>query len=350
MQVAGHAAADRNLLFGIVALQMEFISREALVVAMNAWVLDKSKPLGEILVEQKALTAPRHELLESLVEEHLRQHGNDPQLSLAALASPKAVKDQLTLVSDRDVRASIAIVPAEQHEGEGKALLHSREPMSRLMAATRFKILRPWREGGLGKVSIARDEELQREVALKEIKSEHAVNQASQDRFVQEAEITGSLEHPGIVPVYGLGKNDDGRPYYAMRFIRGDSLDEAIRRFHQPSNGDTDKERQKSIATEKNNPAITVAFTENGPKDFDFSVSDNEQRTGNDNRQKAKSSLSERTVEFRELLNRFITVCNAVAYAHSRGILHRSFTASARRFIACSQANHLSQIEMFKHF
>jgi hypothetical protein len=47
-----HSNADRNLLFGILALQMDFISRDALVAAMNAWVLEKSKPLGEFLREQ----------------------------------------------------------------------------------------------------------------------------------------------------------------------------------------------------------------------------------------------------------------------------------------------------------
>jgi serine/threonine protein kinase len=46
--------------------------------------------------------------------------------------------------------------------------------------------------------------------------------------------VTGRLEHPGLVPVYGLGLYDDGRPYYAMRFIRGDSLEQAIERFHSP--------------------------------------------------------------------------------------------------------------------
>ena len=50
-------------------------------------------------------------------------------------------------------------------------------------------------------------------------------------RFLREAEITGRLEHPGIVPVYGLGAYADGRPFYAMRFIRGDSLKEAIGAF-----------------------------------------------------------------------------------------------------------------------
>ena len=50
-------------------------------------------------------------------------------------------------------------------------------------------------------------------------------------RFLLEAEITGGLEHPGIVPVYGLGQYDDGRPYYAMRFIHGDSLRTPSRRL-----------------------------------------------------------------------------------------------------------------------
>ena len=54
-----HPAADRNLLFGIVALQLDFISRDQLITAMNAWVLDKHKPLGQVLVEQQALPAER---------------------------------------------------------------------------------------------------------------------------------------------------------------------------------------------------------------------------------------------------------------------------------------------------
>ena len=58
--------------------------------------------------------------------------------------------------------------------------------------------------------------------------TDHADDPDSRSRFLLEAEITGGLEHPGIVPVYGLGHHADGRPYYAMRFIRGDSLKEAI--------------------------------------------------------------------------------------------------------------------------
>ena len=72
-------------------------------------------------------------------------------------------------------------------------------------------------------------------MALKEIQAHYADDPDSRARFLLEAEITGGLEHPGIVPVYGLGTYADGRPYYAMRFIKGDSLKEAIARFHGPS-------------------------------------------------------------------------------------------------------------------
>src|SRR5207253_3279539 len=128
-------------------------------------------------------------------------------------------------------------------------------------------------EGGLGKVSVARDEELHREVALKEIKDHHADNPDSRARFLLEAEVTGGLEHPGIVPVYGLGTYADGRPFYAMRFIKGDSLQEAVRTFH---------------ASER-----------------------------------AGQGPGQRALELRQLLGRFVDVCDALAYAHSRGVLHR---------------------------
>ncbi len=78
-------------------------------------------------------------------------------------------------------------------------------------AGTRFLILRPYAKGGLGEVFIARDTELNRDVALKEIQDQFADDSRYRARFEFEAEITGGLEHPGIVPVYGLGAHC-GRP------------------------------------------------------------------------------------------------------------------------------------------
>src|SRR4029079_4475858 len=111
----------------------------------------------------------------------------------------------------------------------------------------RFRIVRPHARGGLGEVFVALDEELHREVALKEIQERAADNQDSRARFMLEAEITGGLEHPGIVPVYGLGQYADGRTFYAMLFIRGDSLKEAVDRFYR----DGDKAQEQAIAFRK---------------------------------------------------------------------------------------------------
>ncbi len=222
------AAADRNLLFGILALQMDFIRRDALIAAMNAWVLDKAKPLGQILQDQGVLPADTRAVLEALVAKHLEWHGGDADKSLAAVAAPSGVQQELRRIADRDLDASLAQLPATPSVVHD--LLSTTAPVA--TDGARFQILRPHASGGLGEVFVARDSELNREVALKEIQARHADHPESRARFVREAEITGGLEHPGIVPVYALGQYADGRPYYAMRFIRGDSLKQAIERYH----------------------------------------------------------------------------------------------------------------------
>ncbi len=142
----------------------------------------------------------------------------------------------------------------------------------------RFRVLRPHARGGLGAVFVALDTELHREVALKQILDQLADDSTSRARFLLEAEVTGGLEHPGIVPVYGLGTYGDGRPYYAMRFIRGDSLKEAINQFHADA--------------------------------------------------ALKKEPGRRSLELRKLLRGYTDVCNAIEYAHSRGVLHRDIKPS----------------------
>jgi WD40 repeat protein/tRNA A-37 threonylcarbamoyl transferase component Bud32 len=270
-------ATDRNLLFGILALQMDFIGRDDLIAAMNAWVLDKDKSLGQVLTGQGAIRPADHALLEALVQRHLALHQEDPQRSLAALGSVETVRQHLEQVADADVQASLAQATVSQVEVDSNATTRYAPPGG-LPAHARFQVLRPYARGGLGEVFVALDQELHREVALKEIQEKHADNPESRARFLLEAEITGGLEHPGIVPVYGLGKYADGRPFYAMRLIRGHSLKEAIERFHQAD----------------------------GPA----------------------REPGERSLALRALLRRFIDACNAMAYAHSRGVLHRDLKPS----------------------
>jgi serine/threonine-protein kinase len=269
--------ADRNLLFGILALQMDFIDRDALVGAMNAWVLAKNKPLGQILLEQGKLSPEHLQLLDAMVTAHVRAHGNDPHKSLAVLSSVSPVRKDLQALADPDVQASVARAGSATVDADATGAYVLRTAAG-VAAVERYRILRPHARGGLGEIFVAEDQELHREVALKEIQADQARDAVSKARFVLEAEITGGLEHPGIVPVYGLGQYADGRPFYAMRFIKGDNLKEAIKRFHQ-----------KPVSEGRESPVPP----------------------------------SERNLEFRQLLRRFIDVCNAIAYAHSRGVLHR---------------------------
>src|SRR5579884_852862 len=94
-----------------------------------------------------------------------------------------------------------------------------------------YRDLRLHARGGLGMVFEAHDAALGRRVALKFIRPEYADLADSQRRFLAEAEVTGRLEHPGIVPVYALGRDATGRPCYAMRFVQGVSLEQAVQTF-----------------------------------------------------------------------------------------------------------------------
>ncbi|WP_435010851.1 WD40 repeat domain-containing serine/threonine protein kinase [Tundrisphaera lichenicola] len=276
------AQADRNLLFGILALQMNFIGLDQLVAGIEEWVRDKSRSIDQILVDRGSLDPRCRELLVPMVAAHVEQHEGDPARSLAALSTLGSVVPPLTQLGDPDIQASLVRMTSGKPGDDPNATripsagpIEGAGPVPFFDPTTspglRYRILRPHARGGIGVVSVAHDRELNREVALKEIQERHADEPNSRARFLMEAEVTGGLEHPGIVPVYGLGHHPDGRPYYAMRFIRGDSLKEAIERFHRGE----------------------------------------------------WAGSATRTLEIRKLLRRFLDVCDAITYAHSRGILHR---------------------------
>jgi hypothetical protein len=134
-------------------------------------------------------------------------------------------------VAGFEIRATLDPVPdaavTTRHDAESTLAYSQGSPA----AGSRFAILRPHARGGLGQISVALDGELHRELALKELRPERADDPNSRTRFVLEGEITGRLEHTGVVPLYGLGRDAQGRPFYATRFVKGQSLKEAIDRF-----------------------------------------------------------------------------------------------------------------------
>jgi serine/threonine protein kinase/tetratricopeptide (TPR) repeat protein len=273
-------AADRHLLFGLLALQNGLIDQGQLVAAFQAWTRDKSKSLADHLEARGDLTAAKRALLDALADVHLEAHDGDVEKSLAAVPANRSTRASLVDLGEPEIEATLARV-ARSKNGHATEADDDNDPDSTaglsLGAATsdgqRFRLLRPHARGGLGEIFVALDAELHREVALKQILEKHADDPVSRQRFVAEAEITGALEHPGVVPVYGLGTYGGGRPYYAMRLIKGESLKEAIEHFHRG-------------ATPQHDPG-------------------------------------RRSLELQKLLRRFLDVCNAVDYAHSRGVIHR---------------------------
>jgi serine/threonine-protein kinase len=266
------ADADRHLLFGLLALQNGLIQQAQLVAAFQAWTGDKSRPLSDHIVALGHLSPAQRSVIEALANLHIDAHGGAVEQSLAALPAGKSTRASLARIGDPQIDETLADLGLACTEQDP-----DRTATYSVGAATsdgqRFRVLRPHARGGIGAVFVALDCELHREVALKQILQQHADEPASRQRFLMEAEITGGLEHPGIVPVYGLGTYADGRPYYAMRLIRGESLKEAIERFR-----------------------ADIAL---------------------------KRALGRGSLELRKLLRRFLDVCNAVEYAHSRRVVHR---------------------------
>ncbi len=153
------------------------------------------------------------------------------------------------------------------------------EPPARpqiVRATAVYQTRHPHDRGGLGVIFLAEQTELDRPVALKRIRPDR-LHEAARRRFLREAAITARLQHPGIVPIYGLGEDDDG-PFYTMPFIRGRTLQQVIEAFH----GD-------------------------------------ESLRGDPGRWRLGLS---------GLLQPFLMVCNTVAYAHDQGIVHRDLKPS----------------------
>ncbi|TNE50876.1 MAG: protein kinase [Deltaproteobacteria bacterium] len=132
--------------------------------------------------------------------------------------------------------------------------------------------------GGMGEVRRVRDIALNRVVAVKIIRDDMREHPAALVRFVEEAQITAQLKHPGIVPVHELGHLPDDRIYFTMKEVKGQTFSKVIHRVHQAS-------RKAEVWAESDGWTL------------------------------------------RRLVETFLKVCEAIAYAHSRNVLHRDIKA-----------------------
>jgi tetratricopeptide (TPR) repeat protein/tRNA A-37 threonylcarbamoyl transferase component Bud32 len=170
---------------------------------------------------------------------------------------------------DRPAAKPPAQKPAEEADGDCKGVATVlTPPFQPQIRSNRYVIRKYHAHGGIGEIWLAEDAEIGRQVALKRLRKRR---EDQQDRFLVEAQITGQLEHPGIVPVHDLGVDEGGRAFYVMSFIHGQTLKAAIEEHHA-----------------------------GGP-----------------------ASAEQGAVQFSRLLEVFVKVCQAVAYAHHRGVVHR---------------------------
>jgi len=262
---------DRNLLFAVIALQDDLIDQTQFADVCAGWAVRLERSLPDLLIERGWITAQDRTEIERKLERKLKKHRGDVRATLGAVAEIEA-RDALQAIKNPRVLQSLGgLAPARGH-----VLVETLVPRGAQRESLRYTLTRLHAEGGLGKIWVAHDTDLNRDVALKEIKSTASPSPESWRRFLKEAQITGQLEHPNIVPVYELARRkEDDQPFYTMRFVRGQTLRDAIAEFHRRRAG---------------KPA-------------------------------------ERLELQRQLLEPFIKVCQAVGYAHSRGVIHRDLKA-----------------------
>lgn len=251
---------ERDLAFALAALEQGTLTRKQIAQAVKDWTIHGDLTLGKHL-EQKGLFS---ELIRRNLEE---------------TAESKLQKILEHLDSNNTESSSIRESIVQHLDQYGRVAsvlgLSTNELMQtefqRRVSKAGYQLLRKIGQGGLGVVWLARDIKLKRIVAIKEILRQSSSNSPEVRRFQREAEITGRLEHPSIVPLYQFGLDEEtDQPFYVMRYIGKKTLEHAIDEFHE--------RRQEG---------------------------------------------EENYLLMHSLLNAFVSVCQAIAYAHSRNIIHR---------------------------
>ena len=154
-----------------------------------------------------------------------------------------------------------------------------------------FDVEKEIAHGGMGAVILARDKAIQRELAVKVMRPQIADSEEHRLRFLEEAQVTGQLEHPNIVPIHELGKDAEGNLYFTMKLVKGKSLGELLKELK------------------------SAGVRENG--------SMGEKRPDKTARAQTPTPPHSHTPTLPDLLGVFLKVCDGIAFAHSKGVIHR---------------------------
>ncbi len=190
--------------------------------------------------------------------------GREPAGEVGAMAEVGSPRSVLQVVA-----AGLETVPNVSLRGDSPALdsTSAAAPATRDRAA-RLRLFGEIAHGGMGTVLKGRDEDLGRDLAVKVLLEANRDDPELIRRFIEEAQIAGQLQHPGIAPVYELGELADRRPYFTMKLVNGQTLAQLLAARKEPDEG------------------------------------------------------------LPRLLGIFEQVCQTVAYAHTRGVIHRDLKPS----------------------
>ena len=215
-------SSDKNLLFALIAHHNGYISMEQFFEAAAVWNKEPKRELGEILVEKKFLDEVERFNIQGIVEDRVRRQGGiDDTLSFIVASGSVPQKDALPEDWQDKIDAITQVIsnktspnPPNFGTPEANRGIH------------RYIIRKSLGHGGQGYVWEAIDTELNRRVAIKNIVPSLSSDPLHQELLIDEARKTGKLGHPGVPPVFDIGKDADGKPFFTMQLISGGKLSE----------------------------------------------------------------------------------------------------------------------------
>ena len=223
--------------FARMALGLRMIDTGQFNQVMALWEESPTRDTAELLIENEFITKEQLDELIDYFKEH-KELGNQFDLSATRL-----------FLNEKN----------ELKDSDNESIYNDNFTLKGMLG-----------KGGIGRVFLGYDKNVERQVAIKELDPEKHSAKSGRNvaRFVREAKVTGQMEHPGIVPVYELGTKSDGSVFYVMKYVQGRTLTHAIKSCNVDSPEMSFRERLK-------------------------------------------------------LLGNLIAICDAISFAHSRGVVHR---------------------------